>query len=608
MYSNRSGRLTAFAIFFWFAGAVSLEASPMTVEWDANSEPDLAGYVVYYGTASGVYIVNVDVGNQTSWQVNLVDGQSYYFAVQAYDSDGLYSVFSNEVSAVAGEPFLTNPGDQSDAEGTAVTLALAASDPDGDTLSYSAPGLPPGLSLDAGTGDITGTVGVGAAAGSPYSVTASVSDGGLSSSVSFTWTVSGTNQPPAITSPGNQSTAEGTAITLALVASDPDGDTLSYSATGLPPDLSVDAGTGDITGTVNCTAATGSPYSVTASVSDGALTASTSFTWTVSDTNRPPVITSPGDQSDVEGTAVTLALVANDPDGDTLSYSATSLPPGLSLDASTGNITGTVSVGAAAGSPYSVTASVSDGVLTASTTFTWTVSETNQPPVIMSPGDQSDAEGTAVTLALVASDPDGDTLSYSATGLPPGLSLDASTGNITGTVGVTAAAGSPYSVTASASDGLLSASTTFTWTVSEDQGPVSLVLNRSEVRFGATENGAITTGAQGGAGSRDRQRHAELDRDLVGPDRGAGVAVVGDRDGDVDHRHQSEPALPRHARGGVDRDGRGGWGEQFAAGRAGAVPGLSSRSDHGPVRRLRHADGSGHGPRGVGGGHRLGGG
>ena len=220
MYSNRSGGLRAFAIFFWFAGAVSLEASPMTVEWDANSEADLAGYVVYYGTASGVYTVNIDVGNRTSWQINLVDGQSYYFAVKAYDSEGLYSVFSNEVSAVAGEPFLTNPGDRSDAEGTAVTLALVASDPDGDTPSYSAPGL----SLDAGTGDITGTVGVGAAAGSPYSVTASVSDGGLSSSVSFTWTVSGTNQPPVITSPGGQSDAEGTAVTLALVASDPDGD------------------------------------------------------------------------------------------------------------------------------------------------------------------------------------------------------------------------------------------------------------------------------------------------------------------------------------------------------------------------------------------------
>ena len=138
MSSNRSGRLTAFAIFFWFAAAISVEAAPITVAWNANSEPDLAGYVVYYGTASGVYTVNVDVGNQTSWQVDLVTGQSYYFAVKAYDSEGLYSVFSSEVSAVAGEPFLTNPGDQSDAEGTAIALALVASDPDGDTLSYSA--------------------------------------------------------------------------------------------------------------------------------------------------------------------------------------------------------------------------------------------------------------------------------------------------------------------------------------------------------------------------------------------------------------------------------------------------------------------------------------
>ena len=61
---------------------------------------------------------------------------------------------------------------------------------------------------------------------------------------------------------------------------------------------------------------------------------------------------------------------------------------------------------------------------------------------------------------------------------------------------VGAAAGSPYSVTASVSDGGLSSSVSFTWTASEAQGPVSLVLSRSEVRFGDTENGAITTGAQ----------------------------------------------------------------------------------------------------------------
>ena len=421
------------------------------------------------------------------------------YNVTASVSDGVLNAstaFTWTVSDTNRPPVIASPGAQSAAEGAAITLALVASDPDGDTLSYSATELPPGLSLDAATGAITGTVSLLAAAGSPYSVTESVSDGVLNASTTFMWMVSETNQGPVIASPGDQSDAEGTAVTLALVASDPDGHTLSYSATGLPLGLGVDASTGNITGTVSFEAAAGSPYGVTASVSDGVLTASATFTWTVSDTNGPPVITSPGNQSDTEGTAVTLALVASDPDGHTLSYSATGLPPGLSVDAGTGVITGTVSFEAAAGSLYSVTASVSDGVLNASTAFTWTVSETNQPPVITSLGNQSDAEGTAVTLALVASDPDGDTLSYSATGLPPDLGLDASTGNITGTVSVTAAAGSPYSVTASVSDGVLNASASFTWTVSDAQGPVSLVLSRSEVRFGATENGAITTGAQ----------------------------------------------------------------------------------------------------------------
>ena len=470
MNTGRFSSLVRTVLVLGLATASALEASPVTVAWDANNEPDLAGYVVSYGPAPGVYTVSVDVGNQTSWQFDLVAGESYYFAVKAYTSAALSSVFSNEVSAVAGEPFLTNPGDQSAAEGAAITLALVASDPDGDTLSYSAPGLPPGLSVDAGTGDITGTVSFVAAPGSPYSVTASVSDGVLSSSASFTWMVSETNQPPAILSLGDQSDAEGTAITLALVAGDPDGDTLSYSAPGLPPGLSLDASTGSITGTMSFEAAAGSPYSVTASVSDGVLSASASFTWTVSDTNLPPTITSPGNQSDAEGTVITLALVASDPEGAALSFSAPGLPAGLSLDASTGNITGTMSFEAAVGSPYSVTASVSDGVLNASTSFTWTVSDTNRPPVIAPPGDQSSAEGAAITLALVASDPDGDTLTYSATELPPGLSLDAATGAIKGTVSV-GAAGSPHSVTASVSDGVLNASTTFTWMVSETNQP-----------------------------------------------------------------------------------------------------------------------------------------
>ena len=74
-----------------FAGQVSLA-------WNASSGP-VSGYKVYYGTASGNYASNLNVGNTTTATVaSLADGSTYYFAVKAYDSTGNESGFSNEVS------------------------------------------------------------------------------------------------------------------------------------------------------------------------------------------------------------------------------------------------------------------------------------------------------------------------------------------------------------------------------------------------------------------------------------------------------------------------------------------------------------------------------
>jgi hypothetical protein len=70
-----------------------------TLAWDPNTETDLAGYKVYYGKSSGIYSNNVDVGKQTYCEVsNLVDGQTYFFSVTAYDIDGNESAFSEEIS------------------------------------------------------------------------------------------------------------------------------------------------------------------------------------------------------------------------------------------------------------------------------------------------------------------------------------------------------------------------------------------------------------------------------------------------------------------------------------------------------------------------------
>ncbi len=80
----------------------SLEAASISLAWDANAESDLAGYIVSYGTTSGVYTNEVTVGNQTTWTATgLTAGQRYYFALKAYNHDQLQSSFSVEVDGVA---------------------------------------------------------------------------------------------------------------------------------------------------------------------------------------------------------------------------------------------------------------------------------------------------------------------------------------------------------------------------------------------------------------------------------------------------------------------------------------------------------------------------
>lgn len=74
-------------------------ADAITLAWDANVESDIAGYKIYSGTNSRVYPAVVDVGNRTSHTVsNLTAGRTYFLALTAYDTTGLESDFSAELS------------------------------------------------------------------------------------------------------------------------------------------------------------------------------------------------------------------------------------------------------------------------------------------------------------------------------------------------------------------------------------------------------------------------------------------------------------------------------------------------------------------------------
>jgi fibronectin type 3 domain-containing protein len=81
-------------------------ANSVTLLWDAPTTytdgtpvTGFVGYKVYYGTASRVYTYVVDVQDKTTHTIDaLTPGTTYYFAITAYDSSGIESDFSNELS------------------------------------------------------------------------------------------------------------------------------------------------------------------------------------------------------------------------------------------------------------------------------------------------------------------------------------------------------------------------------------------------------------------------------------------------------------------------------------------------------------------------------
>jgi prepilin-type N-terminal cleavage/methylation domain-containing protein len=359
-------------------------------------------------------------------------------------------------SQTAQPPTVDNPGVQTDEVSLPASLQLTASG-GASPLTWTASGLPAGLTISSG-GLVTGTP---TAAGTS-SVNAAVTDGyNLVGTAAFNWVI---NPALALTAPANQTSVAGTVVTALTLASTGGVGPLAWSvtapgpwgSTGLPPGLAINATTGAITGTPT---AAGAAKAVTVTVADAlGATRSATFNWTV---NPPPLnATAVAAQSSTTAAAITGLQLATTGGTGPYTWAAVNLPPGLTMTTG-GLITGSPT----AGTRYLVTATVTAAVGGSDpVTFVWTVATTTGIRITSPTGDRTgDRTGRSLSFTAVAAGPGsgGGGYTWSATGLPPGITINSGSGTVSGTP---TTAGT-YTAKLTATIGSVAGNFMFTWTI-----------------------------------------------------------------------------------------------------------------------------------------------
>lgn len=361
-----------------------------------------------------------------------VFNQSQVYTVTFSVSDGSDSdteTISITVTDVNRAPVLNPVGTKTIGEGSQLTFTVSGSDPDGDALTYSAESLPTGATFNPSTRlfnwipafDISENTRV-------YPVTFKVSDGLADDSETMTINVTNVNRAPVLVPIGPQVMTEGDSFNLVINASDPDNNALTYAANSLPEGAVFTASTRSFSWIPgNDQAGT---YQVVFNVSDGSLIDSETVTLTVGNGNEAPILGAIGSQSVNEGSLLSFVINATDVNDDSLEFTATGLPSGAEFNTVQRRFSWTPDY-AQAGS-FSVVFSVTDGVLSDSETVSITVANTNRPPVISGTPVSSVMANTGYSFAPTASDPDGDSLTYSITNKPVWADFSVTTGELSG--------------------------------------------------------------------------------------------------------------------------------------------------------------------------------
>ena len=404
------------------------------------------------GAISGTPTAVSSSNNYTITATNLGGSGTAVVAVQVNDISPYSIVYT-------GSPFTLE-------KGTAMTTATPSAGGGAVTSWSISPSLPAGLLFSSSTGAISGTP-TAVSSTTQYTVTASNTGGSSTATVTITVNDIG---PSNIVYSGNPFTLTKDSAMTTATPSVSGGTVTSWSISPtLPAGLSFSTSTGAISGTP--TAITSSTtYTVSATNTGGSAT--TTVTIVVNDAPPSGVAYSGSPFTLTKGTTMTSATPSVG-GGTVVSWSiAPSLPTGLTFDTSTGTISGTPTVVSAA-TNYTVTASNAGG--SNSTVVSLAVNDIAPSTITYTPNSFTLAKDSAMT-AVTPTSSGGTVVSWSISpSLPAGLSLDTSTGTISGTP-TTSSTSTTYTITATNTGGSATATVTILIT---DAAPSAITYSPS---------------------------------------------------------------------------------------------------------------------------------
>jgi hypothetical protein len=373
----------------------------------------------------GITVNGVTYNNPTNVTMNLTvagNAGAGSRTVTVTNPDGQAATSLSGILTIASQsnlpPTLAAISNRTTAVGLTLTVATVASDPDGDSLTFSlGAGAATNATINPTNGVFTWTP-LPSQLGSNF-FRVIVTDSGspsLSATQSFSVTVLQSNTPPTLAAISNRLIAVGMTLTITNTASDPDGDRLTFSlGAGAATNATINATNGIFTWSP-AQAQIGTNFFSVIVTDSGvpALSATQTFSVKVVPSNSPPVLAAITNRTNAVGMLLSITNVATDSDGDQLTYGlGAGAATNATINPTNGVFTWTPVQAQLGTNKFSVIVT-DNGFLPLSATqaFSVLVVHSNTPPSLAPIANQLIAVGMTLTITNIASDPDGDQLTF----------------------------------------------------------------------------------------------------------------------------------------------------------------------------------------------------